>query len=260
VSDLGPSGRARPAQDWPVSSTFLALIVIWLACAVWMVFRPDQARLLVFAFVLIGFVISLCLHEFGHAVVAYACGDRTVRDSGYLTLDPMRYTDVVSSILFPILVMAIGGIGLPGGAVYVQAHLLRRRIYGALVSVAGPLATAIVLALLMIALKVPSVATAPSLYAALAMLAMLQLTVLIFNLIPCPGLDGWGVIEPFMPTPARQLGRKLAPIAPIILLVALFLVPAVNNLFWSTVDAAGGMIGLDWPAVRRGFVLFQFWR
>src|SRR5689334_4013587 len=103
-----------------------------------MVYRPDQGRALVFPFVLIGFVISLCLHEFGHAITAYVCGDRSVRESGYLTLDPMRYADPVSSILFPILVMAIGGIGLPGGAVYVRTNLLRHRIYGSLVSAAGP--------------------------------------------------------------------------------------------------------------------------
>ena len=55
----------------PVSSTFLLLIVAFLACAVWMLYRPDHARVLVFPFVLAGFLISLCLHEFGHAIVAY---------------------------------------------------------------------------------------------------------------------------------------------------------------------------------------------
>jgi Zn-dependent protease len=128
------------------------------------------------------------------------------------------------------------------------------------VSAAGPLATAIVLALLMMVLKAPSIATAPNLYAALAMLAMLEITVLIFNLVPCPGLDGWGVIEPFTPAAVRELGRKLAPIAPVILLVALFLVPAVNNLFWTAVDTAQDWIGLDARAVRRGFALFRFWQ
>ena len=88
-----------------------------------MLYRPDHARLLVFPFVFIGFVISLCLHEFGHAIVAYHCGDRTVRDKGYLTLDPLRYTDLQYSILFPLLIMALGGIGLPGGAVYINTHV-----------------------------------------------------------------------------------------------------------------------------------------
>ncbi len=85
-----------------------------------MLYRPDHARALVFPFVFIGFVISLCVHEFGHAIVAYHCGDRTVRDKGYLTLDPLRYTDLQYSIVFPLIIMALGGIGLPGGAVYIN--------------------------------------------------------------------------------------------------------------------------------------------
>ena len=35
-----------------------------------------------FAIVLIGWIFSLCLHEFGHAIVAYYGGDKTVKDKG----------------------------------------------------------------------------------------------------------------------------------------------------------------------------------
>ena len=111
-----------------------------------MLYRPDHARWLVFPLVMIGFVIALCLHEFGHAIVAYHCGDHTVREKGYLTLDPLRYTDLQYSIVFPLLIMVLGGIGLPGAAVYINTLYLRRRIYGALVAAGGPLGTAVVLA------------------------------------------------------------------------------------------------------------------
>ena len=47
-----------------------------------------------FLIVLIGWIFSLCLHEFSHALVAYYGGDFTVREKGYLTLDIRRYTDV----------------------------------------------------------------------------------------------------------------------------------------------------------------------
>src|SRR5258708_40105714 len=107
-----------------------------------MLSRPGYERWLVFPFVLTGFLIGVCLHEFGHAIIAYHCGDTTVREKGYLTLDPLRYTDVQYSIVFPILIMAIGGIGLPGGAGYINTQLLRRRVYGALVSAGAPPAAA----------------------------------------------------------------------------------------------------------------------
>lgn len=256
------SGPAQSSQRWPISSTFLALIALFLFCAVWMLYRPDHARMLVFPLVFVGFVISLCVHEFGHAIVAYHCGDRTVRDKGYLTLDPLRYTDVQYSIIFPLLIMAFGGIGLPGGAVYVNTHLLRRRIYGSLVSAGGPLGTAVVLAVLMaVFAAVPQMAAmAPVLYAALALLALLQLTALIFNLIPCPGLDGWGIIEPFLPQAVRRLGRRVAPFAILGLVAALLLVPGLSRWLWETVLAACALIGLDARAAFAGLRLFQFWR
>jgi Zn-dependent protease len=254
-----PSGKPGP---WRLSSSFLVLVVVFLACAVWMVYSPDQARALVFPFVLTGFLIGLCLHEFGHAIVAYVCGDWTVRDKGYLTLDPLRYTDAQYSILFPVLIMAIGGIGLPGGAVYINTPLLRRRLYGALVSAAGPLMTGAMLVLVMVVLNAMSgkAATAPTLYAALAFLALLEATGLFFNLIPCPGLDGWGIIEPFFPNAVRDVGRRIAPIGPVLLVLALFVIPAVNVWFWDTLYAGCDLIGLDPRLAWRGFAMFQFWR
>ncbi len=59
----------------------------------------------VFAVVLGGWVITLCLHEFAHAAVAYAGGDISVRARGYLTLNPLRYTDLAYSVIIPILLL-----------------------------------------------------------------------------------------------------------------------------------------------------------
>lgn len=264
VSDLQRKQpeTARSSQRWPISSTFLALNAAFLLCAVWMLYRPDHARFLVFPFAFIGFVISLCVHEFGHAIVAYHCGDWTVRDKGYLTLDPLRYTDLQYSIIFPLVIMALGGIGLPGGAVYINTMYLHRRVDGTLVSAGGPLGTAVVLAALMALFSVvPQMATtAPVLYAALAFLALLQVTALIFNLIPCPGLDGWGIIEPFLPAPLRKLGRRVAPVAILVLVAALFFVPGLSRWLWQTIFAACALIGLDARAALAGLRLFQFWQ
>jgi len=246
----------------PVSSAFLLLIVAFLGCAVLMMYRPDQARWLVFPFVLTGFLISVCLHEFGHALVAFHCGDTTVEEKGYLTLNPLHYTDLQYSIIFPLLVMAIGGVGLPGAAVYINTHLLRRSVYSAYVSAGGPLATAVVLLALMLTIDLAFKPTAPDpvLYAAVAYLAMLQVTMLVFNLLPCPGLDGWGIIEPFLSYETQAWGRRAAMIAPVLLVLALFFVPGLSGWFWDVVDAISSLIGLDLRMARNGLRLFQFWR
>ena len=80
-----------------------------------------------FIIVLVGWVFSLCLHEFSHALVAYYGGDTTVREKGYLTFNPLKYTHPVYSLLLPLLFLVLGGIGLPGGAVYIETWRLRSR-------------------------------------------------------------------------------------------------------------------------------------
>ena len=56
-----------------------------------------------FLVVLIGWIFSLSLHEFAHALVAYYGGDTSVRDKGYLTFNPLKYTHPLYSIALPLL-------------------------------------------------------------------------------------------------------------------------------------------------------------
>ncbi len=93
---------------------------------------------LVFLVVVVLWVFSVCLHEFGHAWVAYRGGDDTVVEKGYLSMNPVHYAHPVTSFLLPMLFMVVGGIGLPGGAVYINKHLLRSRGWETGVSLAGP--------------------------------------------------------------------------------------------------------------------------
>jgi len=83
---------------------------------------------------------------------------------------------------------------------------------------------------------------------------------LVFNLLPCPGLDGWGIIEPFLPYSAQQWGRRAAMIAPVLLVLAFFFVPGPSRWFWDVVDAISLPIGLDTRVAWNGLGLFQFWR
>src|SRR5207244_11119180 len=90
-----------------------------------------------FLVVTVLWVFSVCLHEFGHAAAAYRGGDYTVKDKGYLTLNPLHYAHPVYSLLMPVVFMLLGGIGLPGGAVYIDHSLLRSRAWETWVALAG---------------------------------------------------------------------------------------------------------------------------
>src|SRR6202035_5998673 len=106
------------------------------------------AYVAVFIFVIAGWVVSLCLHEFGHAFTAWKFGDRGGAMRGYLDLDPRRYSHPVLSVVLPLAITAIGGIGLPGAAVYVRTSFMTAK-QRTLVSLAGPTANLLLAVLLL---------------------------------------------------------------------------------------------------------------
>ena len=118
-------GSVRP------SPVFLAIVAITVAGGVvaWMAANEVKplAYVGVFTLVIAGWVVSLCVHEFAHAFTAWRFGDHGVAMRGYLTLNPLRYTHPVLSLVLPIVFIALGGIGVPGGAVYVRTSFMTNR-------------------------------------------------------------------------------------------------------------------------------------
>src|SRR2546423_6462976 len=105
-----------------------------------------------FGAVLVGWIISVILHEFAHGVVAYWGGDYTIRERGGLTLNPLQYVDPLMSIILPVIFLLMGGIPLPGGATYVRHDLIRSKGWDSAVSAAGPAMNLILFGLLAIPL------------------------------------------------------------------------------------------------------------
>lgn len=212
---------------------------------------------MVFVFVLIGWVISLCLHEFAHARVAYAGGDTSVAAKGYLSLNPLRYTEPVYSLLLPLLFLALGGIGLPGGAVYIETHRLRGRGWQSAVSLAGPAANLAVAAVIGLALRlVPPSESA--LAPALAFLGLLQVSAVVLNLLPLPPLDGFGIIEPFLPHAVQEKARGAGRWA--LWGVFILLWSPAGALFWWVVFELARLLGVPEELAMEGYRAFQFWR
>jgi Zn-dependent protease len=208
--------------------------------------------------VLAGWAVSLCLHEFGHAAVAYRGGDRSVAEKGYLTLDIRRYTDVGYSVVLPVVFLLIGGIPLPGGAVWIDHGAIRRPGARSLVSLAGPVVTLLVGILLAVAVAV--VPMPDGLAIGLSCLALLQVLAFVLNILPVPGLDGFGVLEPFLPAGARRVAAQVRPWAPIALFVLLIGVPGVATVFFGISAALFGAIGGDAYAAFLGYDRLLFWR
>jgi Zn-dependent protease len=211
----------------------------------------------VFIFVIAGWVVSLCLHEFGHAFTAWRFGDRGVAVRGYLDLDPRRYSNPWLSLGIPILITALGGIGLPGAAVYLHTSFMtsaKRTI----VSLAGPSAN-LLLAVLLLALTESFFDSAhPVFWAGVAFLGFLQITALLLNLIPLPGLDGYNALEPHLSPETQRALEQFKPYG-ILFLVFLLFVPVVGQAFFGLVSwffELSGVPALLWQA---GAALTRFW-
>lgn len=208
--------------------------------------------------VLAGWAVSLCLHEFGHAVLAYRGGDRSVREKGYLTLDIRRYTDVGYSVVLPIVFLLLGGIPLPGGAVWINHGAIRSPVARSLVSLAGPVTTLLVGIVLTVTVAV--VPMPVGLAIGLSCLALLQVLAFVLNILPVPGLDGFGVLEPFLPDGARRVAAQVRPWAPIALFVLLIGVPGVSAVFFTVSSALFALVGGDAAAAFTGYDRLLFWR
>jgi Zn-dependent protease len=223
--------------------------------------RGVGLRPLTFIFVMLGWVLSVMAHEFCHAATAYVGGDHTVRQKGYLAFDPRRYGDLGTSLVLPLVFLALGGIGFPGGAVYLRTDLMRGRLWRAAAALAGPAATFAVLLVLQAALRIAAGAGAdPSLVAALAFLAFLQATALILNLLPIPGLDGFGAIRPFLPAAWAPHIRKAEGLVMVALFLLIFLTPLGGRLLFGGGTVLSMMMGVPMEAIGAGFQAFRFWR
>lgn len=242
-----------------VSPLFLGLLGATVLGGVLATFDNSVARVTgVVLIVLGGWATSLCLHEFGHAITAFRGGDRAVQAKGYLTLDPRRYTDPVLSIVLPLLFVIAGGIPLPGGAVWINHHALRSRRTESMVSLAGPL-TNLVLGMLITAAVQLFPSMPLGLSTGLSYLAFLQVIAFVLNILPIPGLDGYGAIEPWLSPRARELGEKARMWAPLALFVLLFAVRPVGQAFFSLAYLVFGAVGGSDVLSQIGQSSFRFW-
>lgn len=157
---------------------------------------------------MIALVLSIAVHEFGHAFVADKLGDRTPRTQGRVTLNPLVHADPIGTVVFPLVGMYMGGFIFGWGRpVLVNpaafTRKLRMKVAHMLVAAAGPamnMVLALLVTILLVALVAAGVVEAHSeIGRGIISVIHLNWILMLFNLIPCPPLDGGAVLAGLLP-------------------------------------------------------------
>lgn len=254
-----PPAPPKPAN--PLVGPGLALL--WLALGAVLVAAPSGPA--VFAFVMLGWVLSVMVHEFAHAATAWLGGDRTVAEKGYLSFDPRRYGDLDVSLVIPLVALLMGGVGFPGGAVYIRNDLMPRRIMRSAAAFAGPAASFLIFLVLCFGLSFWAgggvEGRGPAmLFAALSVLAFLQVMGVMLNLLPFPGLDGFAVLRPWLPQALRFRSRRAEGLVMLLLLLALITPNGLGSQLFRLAAEASLAFGLNLDALQAGWRAFHFWQ
>lgn len=158
--------------------------------------QPDA----LFYFVVL--IISIIVHEVAHGFAANALGDPTARLAGRLTLNPIPHIDLFGSIIVPILGVISPGHFLFGWAkpVPYNPYNLKNQRWGEFLVAGAGVATNLFLAVLFGGATRLLMANGMTTFAtATAMIALVNLFLGLFNLIPIPPLDGYTVLRGALP-------------------------------------------------------------
>ncbi|HEY1990285.1 MAG TPA: site-2 protease family protein [Acidimicrobiales bacterium] len=220
----GSGGNRRPQRPLAGNERTAIIVVVAIAIVVILLRTHRLTRFEIIYFLVL--IPSIILHEISHGVVALAFGDDTAKRMGRLNLNPIRHIDPIGTLLVPA-VLSLSGLGAYGWAkpVPVSTNRLRSpRNHTVLVSLVGPLTNIILASLFGLAFVLTTPLDVrqivyhvqvypPTLLGQILFIGGIANIVLaVFNLIPCPPLDGAAVLERFIPARLLPDYYRLQPV------------------------------------------------
>tara|TARA_B000000460_G_scaffold207153_1_gene154322 strand:- start:45 stop:665 length:621 start_codon:yes stop_codon:yes gene_type:complete len=201
-------------------------------------------------------VALLSFHEFGHAWMAYKCGDDTARIMGRMTINPIVHIDPIGTVLIPLVILLLNpGFFIFGWAKPVPVNpnnYENRKRDDILISMAGPAMNVILAILLMavyrLALELPIDVGAGAIVHNLELVAFISMILCVFNLIPIPPLDGSHVMRHVVGM-SEETYLKIAQYGFIILLIAINVFPQLFRFV--------GMVSIGTIELFKTVLLFQ---
>ena len=183
-------------------------------------------------------LMALVLHEMAHGWAAYLLGDRTAKEQGRLSLDPLKHLDLIGTVC-----MLLGGVGWarPVPIDPSRFRIRNQKLGMAITAIAGPLCNflqAFLAAVIAYLIRWKgSGMLCETAVSFLAMLAVLNVGLGTFNLIPVPPLDGSRLLLPLLPDRAVSFLLKYERICGVV-----FLALIASGILDGSIDAVRGAV------------------
>lgn len=193
-------------------------------------------------------LICITFHEVAHGYAAYLLGDKTAKNQGRLTLNPLEHIDLMG---FLALLFFRFGWAKPVPINY--NNLKKPKRDGALIALAGPLSNFILGAVLFIIFQIfYTIGTELSMSVAdfCVITAQISIGLGVFNLIPVPPLDGSHVVIPFLPIKWQFKIIRNQQFIQFGLILALYLNLLNTPLFWLRYQATNIILTIIEPILN----------
>lgn len=166
-----------------------------------------------FAISLPGLLLAIVIHEFSHGYAAYLLGDNTAKESGRLTLNPIKHIDIIGFIF-----LLIFKFGWAKPVPINPINFKNRKRDTIIVSLAGPFSNFIIALVLSLFLSTGSIKS--NLIIQIMIIALwYNLMLGIFNLLPFPPLDGSKILASLLPIKYEYMFYKYERYLYIILII-----------------------------------------
>lgn len=143
-------------------------------------------------------LICMTLHEFAHALVSYKLGDKTAKEQGRLSLNPLKHLDPVGAIF--LIIFHFGWAKpVPVYSLYFKNPKRDMAITAAAGPITNFLLAIIAIPLLAIASVLKEKYGVPYFQEFSIMFLYINIGFGVFNLIPIPPLDGSRILMYFLP-------------------------------------------------------------
>lgn len=152
-------------------------------------------------------LMSVVIHEVAHGYAALFLGDPTAKYEGRLTLNPIKHMDPIGSFLVPLFSYIVGGFvfGWARPVPFNPYNLKSQRWGELIVAIAGPASNFVIALVFSLILNLFHASLGQAAVSLMVAAVIVNVSLMVFNLMPIAPLDGSKVLFAFIPYTYRNV-------------------------------------------------------